>query len=152
MNSRMADALTAKGIALPQDFGLAASKYELPILTSVDGSILLKNEFDKTKHAKLADFPDRTGYEAFINHVHFLAGDSKESLLGSLRYVLDLQDELMKIGSGRRFLIVMSQRNDGCVIRFHEIRAGESWISDNLEGYEEEGILVLPVESSRSTT
>jgi hypothetical protein len=143
MNKKMAETLQARGIFLPLGSARAAEQYERPIFTVVEGSILLKNGSEQAKSLKLDQFPDKTGLEAFINHVHFPLDDSRESLLKCLRYATDLQEELMRVGADRKFRILMSLRNDGCVIRFHQVRPNENWIADDLEGYEEEGILLF---------
>jgi hypothetical protein len=151
MNSRMVELLKERRISLPLDTIDTTAYSEFLPLVEVQGSVLVKCLFDRNKHIKLTDFPDRTGYEALINHVHFPLDDHRESLLKCLSYATNLQRELTAISAGRRFLVVVSAESKNCVVRFYQVRPKEDWISDNLEGYKEEAVLVLPVEPSSVT-
>jgi hypothetical protein len=43
-----------------------------------------------------------------------------------------------------RFNIILSYDGESCVVRFHKIRAGESWLAADLEAYAaDEGLLVI---------
>lgn len=42
-----------------------------------------------------------------------------------------------------RFNVIVSYDVESCTVRFHKIRAGQRWLSDDLEGYPEEGVLVF---------
>jgi hypothetical protein len=145
LNTRMSEMLRRANIAAPFT-DVSSNRLTHPSFTVVDGSLLLKDEYKKAKRAKPADFPDRTGFECFVNHVHLPYDGSRESLQSCFRYVAALQKDLARYGEGRRFLVIVSVSENGCAVRFHQRRRSESWVSDNLEGYSEEGILVLPVE------
>ncbi len=144
----MAEILKARGISLPLGSALTTERYERPTLTTVEGSILLKPGSEQAKSIE-DQFPDKTGLEAFLNHVHFRLDESRESLLKCLQYATDLEEELTRIGAGRKFLILISvqEQDRDCVVRFHQVRPNERWTADDLEAYEEEGILLLPVDS-----
>jgi hypothetical protein len=141
----MVELLKQRRISLPLDTIDMTAYSEFLRLVEVQGSVLIKSEFDGSKHIKLTHFPDRTGYEAFVNHVHFPLDDHRESLLKCLSYVSNLQRELTAISAGRRFLIIFSAEGTNCVVRFHQVRPNENWISEDLEGYKDEAILLLPV-------
>jgi len=147
MNSRMVELLRQRRISLPLDTIYTTANSEFLPLVEVGGSVLIKREFDRNKHLKLAGFQDRTGYEAFVNHVHFPLDDHRESLLKCLTYASNLQRELTAISAGRRFLIILSAEGTNSTVRFHQVRPNENWLSDDLEGYKEEAILLLPVEA-----
>lgn len=151
MNSRMVELLNLRRISLPLDTIDTTAYSEFLRFVDVQGSVLIKRQFDRSKHIELTGFQDRTGYEAFINHVHFPLDDDRESLLKCLSYASNLQRELTAISAGRRFLIVFSAEGKNCVIRFYQVRPNENWLSDDLEGYEEEAILVLSGGSSSVT-
>jgi hypothetical protein len=151
INDKMAVLLKERGISMPFSSANMMAQTEVPKLVEVDGSILMKTELDRATSVMLTDFPDRTGFEAFVNHVHFPLDDDRESLLKCLTYATNLQGELKAVAAGRRFLIIVSVQNAECVVRFHQVRPNESWVSKNLEGYEDEGILLLPVESSNTS-
>ena len=138
----MSSLLKRSKISLPLDETLAAEPLTIPVFDYVDGSVLLKQEFQGTRHVKASDFPDRTGYESFINHVHLRFDQTRESLVSCLRYALALQTGLARLQPRRHFQIIVAVGEDDCTVRFHELRIGESWVAENLEGYSE-AVLVL---------
>ena len=89
-------------------------------------------------------FPDATGYEAFINHLHlddFTDGDDQLSV--GLSY-LDRQLDLWKKSQFAAIPIsaIVSYDGDSCVVRFHALRTGERWLCNDLEHYEKDAVLV----------
>jgi hypothetical protein len=150
MNSKMSEMLRAANITTPFAHSGSLGTLTPHSFTVVEGSLLLKDEYEKAKHVKLGDFPDRTGFECFVNHVHLPYDGSRESLQSCLCYVTALQKGLTQFGEGRPFLVILSVSDGDCVVRFHQRRPPESWLADDLEGYAEEAILVLPVEGPRS--
>ena len=142
LNSRMSSLLKGSGISLPLDEELGAESLKIPVFENVDGSVLLKQEFEGAQHVKGSDFPDRTGYECFINHVHLPFAQTRESLVSCLRYAIAVQSGLARLQPRRNFQIIVSVGEVACTVRFHEVRIGESWVADNLEGYSE-AVLVL---------
>jgi hypothetical protein len=134
--------LKRSGISLPLEETLAAEPLTIPVFEYVDGSVLLKQEFQGTQHVKPSDFQDRTGYESFINHVHLRFEQSRESLVSCLRYTIALQTGLARLQPRRHFQIIVAVDEGDCTVRFHEVRIGESWVAENLEGYSE-ALLVL---------
>jgi hypothetical protein len=143
LNSRMSALLKGSGISMPLDESLTET-VTMPVFESVDGSVFLKKELERAHHVKTSDFPDRTGYECFVNHVHLPFSQTRESLLSCLRYATTLQNGLSQLQPRRQFQIIASIGEGDCTVRFHEQRSGESWVSDNLEGYRE-AVLVLEV-------
>jgi hypothetical protein len=145
MNTKMAELLRRMNIPTESD-GWASLEAPYPVdLTTVDGSVLLKNACERSEHVKLSHFPDRTGYEAFVNHFHLPFDGKRESLLRCLSYASAITRKLAPM-DGRRFQVIVSVGDD-CTVRFHEIRAGEIWTTEDLELYEE-GILLLHVGSA----
>jgi hypothetical protein len=142
LNSRMSSLLKRSGISLPLDETLAAKPLTVPVFEYVHDSVLLKQEFHGSRHVKASDFPDRTGYESFINHVHLRFDQTRESLVSCLRYAQALQTGLARLQPRRHFQIIVAVGEDDCAVRFHEVRSGESWVAENLEGYSE-AVLVL---------
>lgn len=126
-----------------ETLGVARSMPDLDLII-VDDSVLLKREAERAKAVTINDFPDRTGFECFVNHVHMPYDGSRTSLLACLQYATDLQSKLAALGQARTFLVIVSISEDDCVIRFHQHRKGEQWLADDLEGYAEEAVLVLP--------
>ena len=138
LNSKMSLLLSESGISIPLAERQAAAPLAIPVFKTVDGSVLLKKEFERSQHVKIAD----TGYECFINHVHLPFGQTREALVSCLRYAIALQRGLVQVHPRRKFRVIVSVGDGDCTVRFHEERTGESWIADNLEGYTE-AVLVL---------
>ena len=42
-----------------------------------------------------------------------------------------------------RFNVILSYDGEACALRFHRIREGERWLHEELEEYDEEGVLVF---------
>ena len=115
--------------------------------TIVDGSVLLRDRYEASRHVKRSDFPDRTGLECFLNHTHFAFDGKRESLLRCLAYAAALKQGLASLADQRPFQVVVAVSDD-CTVRFHEARPGESWLTDDLESYAGEAILVFDVSSA----
>ncbi len=151
MNRKMSSLLQKGAVRWPTP--LTAIPSELPRLEIVHDCALLASEYERNKHVKVADFPDKTGFENFINHVHLPFAGTNDSLISCLEYAATLQAALMPLTHERQFRVIVSLSDDApsarfaCTVRFHQIRPGESWISENLEGYESEAILVFDVPS-----
>jgi hypothetical protein len=153
MNSRMSTVLQKTGISLP--LAARATAGPFPTFETFEGCVLLKSEWEPNKnHVKVTDFPDKTGFECFINHVHLPFEGTIASLVPCLEYVAKLQEALIPFTQDRQFRLIISLSEDdafpnsACTVRFHEIRLGENWIADGLEGYQSEAILVLDVPNS----
>jgi hypothetical protein len=142
MNTRMSQLLSLLNVPPAPNNLPASAKSELLELIVVDGSVLLKREFEQAKGATVSDFPDRTGFEAFVNHVHRPYDETSESLQTCLYFATKLRNRLAEIKE-HQFVVILSVSEGDCVVRFHQLRQGEKWLDDDLETYTEEGILVF---------
>jgi len=79
---------------------------------------------------------DDTGYECFINHLH--VNDLSEALQFARRLKCALAERFTDV-----FVIIVSFDGREATVRFHRLRAGQTWLDENLEGYLDEGIAVL---------
>jgi len=90
---------------------------------------------------------DRTGYECLVNHVHIdpREPDDPHPLQGGLAYADSLVDTLKRAPYQGPFRVILALNlaQNICTVRFHRVRRGESWISDDLESYIDEGLLVI---------
>jgi hypothetical protein len=94
------------------------------------GCVLLASEAHHTAFSRAADTHDETGYECFINHLH----------TKSLQEALELAKRLDKALTERfaaSFSVIVAFDGQEATVRFHKLRAGQAWLSDNIEGYEE---------------
>lgn len=146
MNGKMSQLLRSKGIVWPLTAELRGR--EIPKLRFVHDCLLLEEEYERNRHARISDFPDRTGFECFINHVHLPFAGTRESLARCLEYAAALQHAVASVAKGgHRVRVVVGIGDCDCVVRFHLIRPGETWLSENLEDYESEAMLVFDVPS-----
>jgi hypothetical protein len=79
---------------------------------------------------------DETGFECFINHLHL------EDLGEALEFARRLNKALADAFAGN-FVVIVSYDGREATVRFHRLRADQTWLSENLEGYLDEGIAVL---------
>jgi hypothetical protein len=97
----------------------------------------------------VASCRDRTGFEAFINHVHVdhelgLPHSHPVALVQAGRLAERLAGRLEQVYRDDRFMIIVAV-SDSCTLRFHKLRTGESWIASDIESYRDEGVMTIPV-------
>jgi hypothetical protein len=125
-------------------------------LLEVDGCFFLEEFWIKSPHASSSSFPDQTGLECFINHLHIEDYiDSRDALnrLSDLYlahgflFATHLKEKLAASRPERCFRIIIAAADGTCTVRFHALREGERWLSDNLEGYREEAVGFIDTKS-----
>lgn len=113
------------------------------------GGCWLLGGFVKKPHLSPADFPDATGLECSANKLRMEAMFPARLVLSCPLLLLTagiltaraLSAELSRYPG--RFNVILSYDGESCAVRFHKIRAGERWLSEDLEGYVDEGVLVF---------
>ena len=153
MNSEMSVLMERLAVRWPPTPSALAT--DTPELEVFEDCVLLKNEFARNRHVKIPELPDKTGFECFINHVHLPFRSTKKSLVSCLSHAVAIETALTPLAQNRQFRVIVGiSENDSspefsCTIRFHQIRSGEEWVADDLEGYESEAVLVFDVPDSR---
>jgi hypothetical protein len=116
----------------------------------VNGCYLLAKEANAESNAKREDFPDKTGYECFINHIHiddYVCDITNQSISYASKMLWKWREQQH---DGELISIIAVTRNE-CTdngeahVRFHYSRKGESWLPDDLDGVEE---AILEISSS----
>ena len=143
LNRRMSALLLHAGVPVPFGDSLTPELSPVPAIEIVGEYVLLKKHYEANKHVSPEGLQDKTGYECFINHVHFPFDGTGDSLKSCLRYAVALQHGLAQIAKNRGFQVIVSVSEHECTVRFHKLRQGESWIAEDLEGYADEAILLL---------
>jgi hypothetical protein len=111
-------------------------------------SVLLRSQKKLGKVAQ-ANFPDATGYECFVNHVHIedhVLGKGTGSITvhkQALEFGRRLSESLSSSFPGKPFLVVLACSESGSSVRFHAVRPGQGWLAEDLEGYAGEAILTI---------
>lgn len=105
-------------------------------LLEVEGCVFLKALFE-ADHSGRQSFPDDTGYECFVNHIHMDDFVDDNLVSAGIVFLNEISIRLNRQLPNRQFTGIISADNEGCVVRFHSIRPGEQWVGDDLEAYEE---------------
>jgi hypothetical protein len=119
--------------------------------TVKDGAVLLKSQEKLAMNIRQDSFPDLTGYECFVNHIHiedYISDAERGSnalLEQGLAFANKIVDELSLLYHGKPFKVIVATNESGCSVRFHLIRNGENWLSDDLDEYGQEAILVMEI-------
>ena len=98
---------------------------------------------------KRVDFPDRTGYECFVNHIHIEdylenGGLPPLELLGrGIALARELKAQLSQLHGGKHFRIIVAFDGSSCTVRFHAVRADERWVDKDGSGFAKGAIAVL---------
>jgi hypothetical protein len=108
-----------------------------------DGIYSLNLTRAERTNAKLENFPDLTGYECFINHIHLEGRDEASAFVRGINFGRALIKLLKPLSSNKNdFKVIVAIESKEASIRFHRVRMNESWLAKDLEGYRE-AVLVL---------
>lgn len=94
------------------------------------------------------DFPDRTAYECFVNHVHLEnylenGGLPPLELLGrGIAFARELLQRLSQLHGTKEFRVIIASDGHTSTVRFHTIRPDEQWVSKGLDGFREEALAI----------
>ncbi|MCX2545960.1 hypothetical protein [Pseudomonas sp. COW5] len=110
-----------------------------------DGCVFLANLDGFQRNASLKNFPDRTGYECFVNSIHIDDYVNTDFLACALSYLSSVFETWNESSLPGVLQGAISADKFDATVKFHLLRPGEAWLSDDLERY---GEAVLAVESS----
>jgi hypothetical protein len=105
-----------------------------------NGCVLFRRLAEAT-HPGRDDFPDDTGYEAFVNHFHLDDGTPSGAVTLGLRVARTVA-RLLRVHVDRPCRVILALDGVSASIRFHVRREGEEWLSADLAEYVEP-VLVL---------
>lgn len=103
----------------------------------------------KAAPVKRIDFPDRTAYECFVNHIHIEdylenGGLPPLEMLGrAIALARELKARLSQLHGDKHFRIIVAFCDLTCTVRFHTIRPDEEWVDKNAVGFGAEAIAIL---------
>lgn len=117
--------------------------------SQIDGAIVFTAMRNIAENIKPENFPDLTGFECFVNHIH-VEDHLDESVLDpaallkqGVAFALAAETQLRSAFPGKQFKVIVAATKRGCGARFHSVRPREEWLASNLDGYGDEAILVL---------
>jgi len=93
-------------------------------------------------NAGAGDFPDRTGFECFINSVHIDDYVNSDYLKCGCFFLTSVFREWNAMGLTDTLQGIISTDEFGSLVKVHVLRTGESWVSDDLERYEDALLVV----------
>jgi hypothetical protein len=136
MNKKMATQiqhLNRNGGALPEAlFQLAKSGF-----FEREGCIFLASLATAHTNVSARDFPDKTGYECFINSIHMDDHVQEHYLYYACLFVEKLFLAWRIRSPNEVARAIISSDDSDAVVKFHTLREHESWVSEDLEKYEE---------------
>ncbi|HWG45496.1 MAG TPA: hypothetical protein VN688_22220 [Gemmataceae bacterium] len=86
-------------------------------------------------------FPDETGYECFINHIHIDTHSAKPLPLAMV-FADKIGEAWVSLGSRNSLRVIVSCNDTGSVVRCHVVRPHQSWLDENLEAYQDDAVWV----------
>ena len=152
MNQRMRDNI---GPSNPPDFakGEKLNKGLSQLLaqgfTEIDGAIVFTAARKIGENVEPKNFPDLTGFECFVNHIHVEDQLDRPVLneIALLRqgiaFALETTTRLCSKFPRKPFKVIVASTALGCGVRFHLNRPEEEWLASDLDTYAKEAILVL---------
>ena len=151
MNERMRtglDQASPADFAEGEDLSPKLSRLLAEGFTDLHGAVVFAAMRETGERVTPDNFPDLTGYECFVNHIHVddQVDDSlseRELLKQGIAFALATERRLSSEFPSKPFKVIVAANTSGCGARFHSVRPGEEWLASNLEGYADEAILVL---------
>ena len=107
-----------------------------------DGCFLLRALAKRDTNTSLQDFPDRTGYECFVNSIHLDDYVSENCLILAFAFAEALLSAWRKSGRDEPLKLIISSDEFGALVKCHVVRPSESWLAPDLERYEEAVLVV----------
>lgn len=108
-----------------------------------DGCFLLATAAKHKTNATLSSFEDKTGYECFINHIHIDEYVASHCAEQAIRLVYEVLNQWKLRRHRGRLNAIATFADESAIVRFHYKRPGETWLAENLNGYQE-AVLELP--------
>lgn len=102
-----------------------------------DGCIFLVSLVSKETNASGSDFPDRTGHECFVNSIHIDDYVSSNYVANACIFVESVFQEWRRGALSGLLQAIVSHDEFGALVKFHLLRAGESWVGRELERYDD---------------
>lgn len=95
------------------------------------GCYFLKSLYKLQNHINQSDFIDSTGYECFINSIHFDDYVNENIIEQALLF----SDHLIRVwnteNNGLILRLILSETDFGFNLKFHLFREQEKWINEN---------------------
>lgn len=107
------------------------------------GCYFLKSLYKHQSHINESDFTDSTGYECFINSIHFDDYVDNDVFEQALLFSNNLINEWNTQNNGIILKLILSETDFGFNLKFHLYREGEDWINENDIDKFEEALIIF---------
>lgn len=131
-------ALPSGDISLPPEL----TKIVSDGFVEVQGCFVLRHFFETNKHVMVSDFVDKIAFECFLNHIHIDDYAEENLLWAGLKFTDALVTTWRNADYNATLNVIVAIDEMNVTVRCHVDRPPLSWLSPNLEGYDE-GILVV---------
>lgn len=148
-NSKMRDAM-ARDLSMSSELVASLNELLQSSFFEIDGCVLLGGLVESSSSASISDFPDRTGYECFVNSLHIDDFAEGNYLENAFFFLNSLFEKWRKFSDDRALRGIVSADEFGVVVKFHQRRENESWLSEDIEGYEDAILVVDSDEAGNS--
>jgi hypothetical protein len=108
---------------------------------AMNGCIFLKSLSDLQTNATQPNFPDKTGYECFVNSIHIDDYVDDEYVVNACLFLEALFKSWRQLLNEKVIRAIVAKDEFSTVVKFHIAREGETWIAENIER-NEDAILV----------
>jgi hypothetical protein len=110
-----------------------------------EGCYFVSSLYTAKGNANLSRFPDKTGYECYVNHIHL--DDHDANTVKQLEMAIAAMKVLRENWRNWEYShlpieFVISVDESSCVFRFHVLRDNEKYLDGDLEKYENDAVLV----------
>jgi hypothetical protein len=105
-----------------------------------EGCFFLDALYRDRGNAVSSMFPDETGYECFVNHIHLdgSAPDACMLLALAVLYAVEIKWRASEFTRWTlRHIVSCDREAPSCVYRCHVVRPGQSWLAADLDSYDE---------------
>ncbi|WP_080630898.1 hypothetical protein [Burkholderia gladioli] len=104
-------------------------------------SLLLKGV-----NASMENFPDRTGYECFVNSLHIEDYDPVSPLAQAIIFIKEIFSIWNVVNEVDLLAAIVMVDEFSVVTKFHVDRVGEQWLSSNIDDYDDPVFFILSSE------
>jgi len=108
----------------------------------INDCVFLNSLYKVNTNVSLQNFPDKTGYECFINSLHIDDYVSNGYLSQSCLFVKSVFERWRQFSGNEILQAIIAIGEFDAVVKFHLLRDGENLLNDDLEGYEEAMLIV----------
>ena len=114
-----------------------------------NGCYFLKKLYNINRHLKESNFPDKTGFECFVNSIHIDDYTNDDFLAQAIFFLNEIFINWSQDGD-KILKGIIGQTEYGANIKFHVVRDGENWIDEKKIDEFKDGLIIQTSTISRT--